>query len=192
MNRDFNQNSIVTFLAGPVLVTLLLCGCAGYDISPVNVSKTDLSAANWGTKNGNHSEGYLIYQPELYFKAVLTPAVKDATGKVTAPESLTLSPFYLPNYKKPYRVTTHNFLSKADFTFAFADGWQLTAIADKSDNSTVANTLAGQLSAILTTAKVFGLDGGSTTTVATAFYHPSYDDNGIITGFTKVDLPPLK
>jgi len=40
-------------------------------------------------------------------------------------------------------VTTHNILAKADFTFNFENGWKLTSIADKRDNSTVANTLAG-------------------------------------------------
>lgn len=166
---------------------LLLCSCAGYNISPVPSSQA--SSKDWGS-SGNHSNGYLIFQPELYFKAVITPAVKDANGKETSPQTVTLSPFYLPNYNKPYRVKTYNFLAKADFTFAFTDGWQLTSIADKSDNSTVANTLANQLSAILSTAKVFAFDGGaSSKTVVTAFYHPTYDDKGIITGFTQVNLP---
>jgi len=187
-----NQKNGRGLSAATLLAALLLCGCASYDISPVPASKTDVNDANWGTDSGNHSEGYLIFQPELYFKAVITPAVKDASGKETSPQTVTLSSFYLPNYKKPYRVTTCNFLAKADFTFAFADGWQLTSISDKSDNSTVANTLANQLSAVLSTAKVFGLDAGTSKTVVTAFYHPTYDKNGIIDGFTQVNLPSPK
>lgn len=189
-NFGLNQKSSCGLSVALLLATLLLCSCAGYNISPVPASQA--SDKDWGT-SGNHSNGYLIFQPELYFKAVITPAVKDANGKETSPQTVTLSPFYLPNYKKPYRVTTYNFLAKADFTFAFTDGWQLISIADKSDNSTVANTLANQLSAILSTAKVFAFDGGaSSKTVVTAFYHPTYDGNGVIKGFTQVNLPPLQ
>jgi hypothetical protein len=98
---------------------------------------------------------------------------------------------WLPNYQKPYQVTTHNILAKADFTFGFENGWKLNSIADKGDNSTVANTLAGQLTtAIRTMAIPREANPQETTKTRVILYRPVYNPtNGYITKFDPVNVP---
>ena len=132
------------------LAALLTGGCAWYNIQPISAD----SLNGWG-KTNCLPEGYVFYQPELYFSATI---VTESTGS-TNKQNVTVTPIWLPNYQKPYRVTTHNILAKADFTFNFENGWKLTSIADKGDNSTMANTLAGQLTTVLKTAEEIKLTG---------------------------------
>src|SRR5690349_7769391 len=116
-----------------VLLAILafgLAGCASYHIQPV--SSTEL--AKWHT--GKLDEGYIFYQPELYF--LVTPSASPSTTSNTAgtdksskptPDKstgLNVTPVYLPNPTMAYRVTTCNFLAKSDFAFNFKDGWQLS------------------------------------------------------------------
>ena len=108
------------------LVAALTGGCAWYDIQPISAS----SLNNWG-KTNSLPEGYIFYQPELYFSATIVTDSTAPTGKA----NITVTPLWLPNYQKPYRLTTHNFLAKADFSFNLENGWKLTQIADKGDNS---------------------------------------------------------
>jgi hypothetical protein len=109
--------------------------------------------------------------------------VTEAAGS-TNKQSITVTPVWLPNYQKPYRVTTHNFLAKADFTFNFENGWKLTSIADKGDNSTVANTLAGQLTTVLK-ATGLGMMASQQPPPKTRFilYRPTFDKDGYFDGF---------
>jgi hypothetical protein len=132
----------IKLIAVPVLaiITGSFVGCASYAIQPVPPSRPD----SWGVAT-NH-EGYIFYQPELYFLVTSSPA--PASKPDTGP-ALNVTALYLPNPNKPYRVSTHNFLAKSDFTFNFKDGWQLTAIEDKADNSSVTTALAGQVKALL-------------------------------------------
>jgi len=116
-------------------------GCAYYKIQPVPAS----SLKDWG-KTGGPQEGYIFYQPELYFFGDGSGGFRPKAGS-SAPANKTSRwfPLYLPNYQRPFRVTTRNFLAKSDFTFNFENGWKLTQISDRADNTAVANTLAGQL-----------------------------------------------
>jgi len=99
-----------------------------------------------------------------------------------------VTPIYLPNPHKPYRVTTFNFLAKSNFTFNFKDGWQLTSIADQADNSGVTTALVGQLKPLLDAAAK--LTAGPGTPVPKTFLiHPEYDHAGVITGFTPIVMP---
>ena len=147
-------------------------GCAWYDVTPVNKSEV----TNWGS---GKKDGYIISQPELYFAATITETT--STNKEVK-QDISVSPLYLPNPYKAYRVTTHNFLGKADFAFTFENGWKLTQLSDKSDNTTIANTLAGQLSTILKAAGV-GLASGPTPKTRVFLYKPDYADDGTIKGF---------
>src|SRR5690242_6743419 len=104
MKRTLCCLSLAAWLAG---------GCAWYDIQPVAAD----SLNGWGKTNGLR-EGYIFYQPELYFSATI---VTESTGR-TNKQNVTVTPVWLPNYQKPYRLTTHNFLAKADFTFNFENG----------------------------------------------------------------------
>ncbi len=90
----------------------MLSGCAGYSIA----------------LNGD-GPGYDVYKPEPYL------LVKPATDKVDA------EIVWLPNYSQRYRIKTWNFLGKADFEFNIDNGWKLTKISDKSDNTTIPSKL---------------------------------------------------
>ena len=174
MKRAFYMGSLAVFLTG---------GCAWYKIQPVSAD----SLNKWGKTNGP-AEGYIFYQPELYFSATIVTESTGSTGK----QSVTVTPIWLPNYQKPYRVTTHNILAKADFTFNFENGWKLTSIADKGDNATLANTLTGQLTTVLKTAEGLKAIEGQQPPVKTRviLFRPSYDPaNGYINGFEPVDVP---
>lgn len=136
----------IAILCSALLLPIALSGCAYYRITPIAANET----AQWANGSPPRCSGYIIYQPELYFSATVTvETTKDDKGKEQIKENVEVTPLYLPNYRKPYRVATHNFLAKADFGFEFENGWKLTKLADKADNSTVANTLAGELKTIL-------------------------------------------
>lgn len=160
-------------------------GCAYYKITPIPASET----AGWTRGTPPDRAGYIIYQPELYFSATITTeTTTDEAGKPKVKENVTVTPLYLPNYQKPYRVTTHNFLAKADFSFEFENGWKLTKLADKSDNSTVANTLAGQLSAMLSAAGLPAADKGAGTKRRVILYRPEFDRRtGYFISFKQVE-----
>ena len=169
MKRTLWCLSLAAWLAG---------GCAWYDIQPVPAD----SLNSWGKTNGL-PEGYIFYQPELYFSATI---VTESTGR-TNKQNITVTPVWLPNYQKPYRLTTHNFLAKADFAFTFDNGWKLTQIADKGDNSTVANSLAGQLTTVLKAAGVTLKANGQAPQTQVILYRPTYNPtNGYFDGFEEV------
>jgi hypothetical protein len=50
----------------PLAAALLAGGCAYYKIQPISAS----SVQNWGKTDGPQ-EGYVFYQPELYFAATI-------------------------------------------------------------------------------------------------------------------------
>jgi hypothetical protein len=85
---------------------VLLSGCASYTI-----------------QEGGEGKGYDVFQPEPYL-------LLKRTDNGYSAEIL-----WLPNYTKRYRISTCNFLAKADFQFTITDGWKLTSISDKSDNT---------------------------------------------------------
>jgi hypothetical protein len=172
------------------LGSLVLAGCASYTIRPFPSKGPD---DRWGSGCDLKKDGYIFYQPELYF-LVTSKAAETNISDDKSP-ALNVTPIYLPNPKKPYRVTTFNFLAKSDFTFNFKDGWQLTSIADKADNSAVANTIAGQLNTILSTA-VASLRASLTNQPPpkTVFLlHPVFSTKtGVIESFDVISLPELR
>ena len=118
----------------------------------------------------------------------------DAGGDPQAKQTVTVTPLYLPNYQKPFRVTTWDFMAKSDFTFNFEDGGKLTQISDKAANSAVANTRAGQLQTILSAAKgtgSFKLAAGASQT-RVILYRPIFDRNGYIESFKEVGATETK
>jgi len=164
----------ITVLA--LLVTFLAGACASYNIQPIAAS----ALKDWTADKCSLPSGYIIYQPELYFSATITT---EPSGKQT----VAVSPLYLPNYQKAYRLTTHNFLGKADFSFTLTDGWKLTQIADKSDNTTVANTLASQLKTLLSAAGVDVKGVTEKSKTRTLLYRPAFDEKtGYFTNFVAI------
>jgi hypothetical protein len=115
-------------------------------------------------------------------------------GSRAAPEkqTVTVTPLYLPNYQKPFRLTTRNFLARSDFTFNFENGWKLTQISDQVDNATLANTLAGQLQTILAGAEGTAALKASVTNISPApqlralLFRPIFDRDGYIASFQPV------
>jgi hypothetical protein len=103
-----------------------------------------------------------------------------------------VTPLYLPNYQKPFRLTTRNFLAKSDFTFNFENGWKLTRISDQVDNATLANTLAGQLQTILSAAEEAAALKASATNHSPApqlrvlLFRPVFDRDGYLASFQPV------
>jgi hypothetical protein len=128
-------------------------------------------------------EGYIFYEPELYF--LVTSGSAPASKPEAAPV-LNVTPVYLPNPNKPYRVTTHNFLAKSDFTFSFKDGWQLTSIDDKADNSSMTTALAGQMKTLLDAATQ-SLTVTDQPLPKTFRLHPEFDAAGIITKIVPIN-----
>ncbi|HEY5233258.1 MAG TPA: hypothetical protein VIK35_06995 [Verrucomicrobiae bacterium] len=165
------KHFFLCFAAAGLLTT---SGCAWYNITPISKSE----ATNWAADPQN---GYIISQPELYFAATITETT--STNK-DVKQDITVAPLYLPNPYKAYRVTTHNFLAKADFTFNFENGWKLTQIADKSDNTTVASALANQLTTILKATGV-PLTSSAPSETRVFLYKPEYGDDGTITNFSE-------
>jgi hypothetical protein len=169
-----NKIKLITF---PVLAAGIFgfAGCASYTIQPV----APTAAGSWG---GNASrEGYVFYEPELYFLVTCAPAAKPDAAPV-----VTVTPLYLPNSNKPYRVTTQNFLAKSDFTFNFKDGWQLTSIEDKSDNSAVTAALVGQMKTFFDST-FMKLNPTEQPVPRTFLLHPEFDAAGIITNIVPVN-----
>jgi hypothetical protein len=179
------------------LVSFCLAGCATYTIQPVSAKKLD---KQWNS--GDAEKGYVFYQPELYFLVTPVAAPKSSTNSVATGKAIdsganngdafSVTPIYLPNPNKPYRVTTFNFLAKSDFAFNFKDGWQLSSIADKADNTTIANTVAGELKTILSAGglPMMLVAPSPSEEWKTFLLHPVYDpDTGIITNFSIVYLP---
>jgi len=164
----------------------LVGGCAYYRIQPV----APASLADWGGPNGP-PEGYIFYQPELYFSATILAGSTNTAGGTAEKPTVTVTPLYLPNYQKPFRLTTRNFLAKSDFTFNLENGWKLTQISDRADNATVANTLAGQLQTILSAAEGNVVKLAATNTSAgpqirVLLFRPLFDRNGYIASFEPV------
>ena len=178
-NQPMKKLPIILSLVAVSLITAFLSGgCASYDIKPVSAS----TLKDWSTKGDSFPSGYIIYQPELYFSATITGSGPNQT--------VTVTPQFLPNYSKPYRITTHNFLGKADFNFVITDGWKLIQISDKSDNTTLANTLAGQLKTMLDAALLKAPPPGATPTATTRtiLYRPVFNEQtGYFTRFEPVD-----
>jgi hypothetical protein len=103
------------------------------------------SCAGYSVQQDGMGPGYDVYRPEPYLQG--TPTVLDAAGgKVVA---YTFKVVWLPNYTKRYRVRSWAGLGAADFTFTFVDGWQLTSVTDKSDNTAVLTALTDLVKHVL-------------------------------------------
>jgi hypothetical protein len=135
------HNSFVSYKPAKKILCLLfgtifLSNCAGYSI----------------TQNGT-GEGYDVFRPEPFLlvhpaglqqKEVIDPQTKKKTTTMT-PISGKAEIIWLPNYNCRYRIDSWSWFGKADFSFEFKDGWMLTKITDKSDNTAIAKELTGVL-----------------------------------------------
>jgi hypothetical protein len=138
------------------LVAFSISGCAGYSI----------------TKDGQ-GVGYDVYRPEPYL------LVKNGDK---GPEASIL---WLPNFTQRYRISTWNFLGKADFEFDLTDGWRLTKISDKSDNTTIASKLLDIVEKATKSATI-ALTG------SVELFRLEYNKEGEFVGMRQVSALPAK
>lgn len=137
-----------------IIISLLLSGCAGYKV-----------------KENGTGNGFDIYTPEPYL--LTKPTEKGPTSEI----------IWLPNYNKRYRVNTWNFLSKADISFEITDGWKLSKISDKSDNTSLASKMFDIVQKA-TNEKTISLTGNSAT-----LFRLVYDQNtGYFTGLQHIPI----
>ncbi len=85
------QTSCVFFLT----TALLAGGCACYKIQPVAAS----SLEDWA-KTSQPPEGYIFYQPELYFSATFLADATQTAGSQAKP-AVTVTRFICPTIKSP-------------------------------------------------------------------------------------------
>lgn len=146
-----------------LLTATLFAACAGYSIE----------------RNGT-GDGYDVYAPYPYLAG--STSVKDGATSVT------YSIVYLPDMSRRYRVRSWAGLGKADFTFTFADGWKLTGVTDKSDNTSVAESIT-KLVSLAQGLIPKGLGGAADAAAGAGpvLYRIEFDDCGKVCGLTKVD-----
>ena len=104
---------------GVVCLVLFLAACAGYSIT-----------------EGGKGVGYDVYRPEPYL--LRTPISSGSGGAITG---FKFEVQWLPNYSKRYRVHSWTGFGASDIKFTFKDGWMLTDLHDKSDNTKVLEQL---------------------------------------------------
>ena len=119
-----------------ILLCALLCGCAGYSIQ----------------KDGE-GKGYDIYSPDPYL--LRTALTAPNSGEITG---FKFDVIWLPNAQKRYRVHSWAGLGKAEFEFNYANGWMLTKVVDKADNTKILESLV-DLTKHLIPANPFAING---------------------------------
>lgn len=139
-------------------VSLWLSGCAGVSIQ----------------KDGD-GPGYDVYRPEPYL--MVSMGEKGLVGKI----------IWLPNYTEKYRVRPYNYLADADSTITITDGWKLTSIAEKSNNTELASSMVEVLKETLI-AKFN--EERQEKPVEVKLYRLLFDDKkGYVNGAVEVKLP---
>jgi hypothetical protein len=146
-----------------------VAGCAGYRITP-----------------HGRGVGYDVYRPEPY---VLLTRTTTKTNEGVETVKLEGSIVWLPNYAVRYRVKTWNHFGRADFQFAFDEGWKLTSLSDKSDNTEIAKTL---ISAAKDLALAAAKDGPGTKQAEVPpsellLFRVVYDETGVVTGISRLE-----
>lgn len=151
---------------------LLASGCAGYTIQ--RQSRVEGRLVDSG------KPGYLVYGPKPY---LLQTPVFDKEGKDVTGYSFSV--IYLPDYSAPYRVDTFNFLAKSDITFSFTNGWMLTSVADKSDNTTIAAEVLKSVTALLPQFAPADVKGTEKADAIPILYEICFSAEGKFSGFRR-------
>lgn len=158
-----------------VVVCGLGSGCAGYSIQ----------------QNGT-GPGYDVYTPEPYL--LRKPVIAAATGAITG---FSFEVIWLPNYSKRYRVRSWTGFGSSEFTFEFQEGWKLTKVVDKADNTKVLEKLV-ELAKHIVPANPMGLSAGpmppvdsrrldaASSSAIPILYKIEFDDCGNPTGLKPV------
>ncbi len=137
--------------------------------------------------------GYDVYEPEPYLLG--KPQMVDAGGTGRA-LVVSYEIVWLPNYGKRYRVHSWAGLGKADFTFTFENGWKLTSLTNRSDNSEVLSQIV-EFAQHLLPPNPFGIDAtqrkaGEPLVAAPTpiLYKIEFDANGSVACLRPVGIGP--
>lgn len=156
-----------------LLAVVTANGCAGYKITPAGTGL-----------------GYDVYRPQPYILVTFEETKADKETKVEAKGTL----LWLPDMTARYRVKTWNHFGKADFEFKFDDGWRLSSVADKSDNTAIAKELIGvakELGLKAMTGGAAALEPGEKAPppqqpLEPILYQVAYDGSGAVTGLHRM------
>ena len=117
-------------------ICLVVCGCSGLELRAMEPKEV-----NGLFGGGNRTAGYVIYEPMVVVEiSDETPCLKKEGEKCIekgAPKCTVGAPIYLPNYERPYIVNSKSGFGKAGVDVAINNGWQIGAIKDNSDNSSL-------------------------------------------------------
>jgi hypothetical protein len=122
-----------------VTLSVLLAGCAGLDVRPISQER-----ALRAHEGSSDERGYIVYEPvvvvEVGPRQVCTAT--EGKGKCTLQTQCAAgAPFILPDYSRPYLVSTKSGLGKAGLDMTIVDGWRLGSLKDSSDNGAVLGIL---------------------------------------------------
>jgi hypothetical protein len=124
------------------MVCMIIAGCAGLEITPLTYEQSSKLHIDQDTAFKN---GYVVYEPMLVVEisdkeiCVLKDGdkCKKSRNVCSAGEIKTL-----PDYSKPYLLTSKSGLGKAGVDLKIDDGWRLGGIKDESDNTALLGVLA--------------------------------------------------
>jgi hypothetical protein len=121
------------------LLAALLAGCAGVEIRSISQERA-LQAHDGAGKE----HGYIVYEPvvvvEVGPRQVCTGT--EGKGKCTLrSQCVAGAPFVLPDYSRPYLVSTKSGLGRTGLDMTIVDGWRLGSLKDSSDTGAVLGVL---------------------------------------------------
>lgn len=119
----------------PIVLCLSLLGaCAGVEIEPLTAAQ-----AQEVHHGGAQAAGYVVYAPMVVLEVAQEEVciAKDDKGHCQAQETRCTAskPFTLPDYSKPYRVSSKSGLASAGSEINITDGWMLGSVKISVDNA---------------------------------------------------------
>jgi hypothetical protein len=126
-----------------LIIVFLVAGCAGLDVKTLKSHEVKDARA----KGGAPLSGYIVYEP-MVIVSVSWPKICIGTeepGGACKGQLVThcaASTLLLPDYEKPYLVSTRAGLGKAGAEVTIVDGWMLGTLKDSSDNAALVSALA--------------------------------------------------
>ena len=111
---------------------LALDGCAGLEMKTITSDDVDQA------RKGKVLHGYVVYEPIIVIEISEREVCVEKGDKDCKKSELRCAastPFLLPDYEKPYLITSKSGFGKAGVDLTIADGWRLGNIKDSSDNT---------------------------------------------------------
>lgn len=127
------------------VVNLSLCiaitGCAGLTIEAIPGDAVS------GARDDRPRVGYVVYEPVIVYQKTPVKAyvafLNDGTCQGDGYRDVCrfIGPILLPDKTRPYSLTPHVGLGKADINVQIKDGWMLSELSEKSDNTAILDRL---------------------------------------------------